>query len=139
MDDSRFDALARTFTHARSRRAVLGTLLAGTLGLFELAETTATKRCPPCKKRRHGRCTGKRPNGTQCPGGTCRDGRCKLSGESSPPESPPTEPPPPEPPPTCPAGECSRTRPCGPDCACLDIGSGNRRCLAIGTCSGVGF
>jgi hypothetical protein len=131
MDDSRFDALARTFSHARSRRAVLGTLLAGTLGLFDLADATAKKSCPPCKKRKNGRCTRKKPNDTPCPDGTCQDGRCIPSVDES-------SEPPPEPTPTCPAGECSRTRPCGPDCACLDIGSGNRRCLAIGTCSGAG-
>jgi hypothetical protein len=125
MDDFRFDALARTFTHARSRRAVLGTLLAGTLGLLDLADTSAKKRCPPCKKRKHGRCTGKQPNDTPCPGGTCQDGHCVASVQQERR--------------TCPAGECSRSLPCGADCACLDIGGGNRRCLAVGTCAGVGF
>jgi hypothetical protein len=123
MDDSRFDALARTFTRVRSRRTVLSTLLAGTLGLHGIADTTAKKRCPPCKKRRHGRCRGKKPDGTVCPGGRCQGGRCISSVEQSP---------------TCPAGECSRKNPCGPGCVCLDTGGGNRRCLAVGTCSGVG-
>ena len=131
MDQNRFDALTRTYSTVRSRRAALGMLLAGTLSLFDLAETTATKSCPPCKKRKHGRCTRKKPNDTPCPGGTCQDGHCKLTvAEEQPPEE--------EPKPTCPAGECSRSRPCGPDCVCLDIGGGNRRCLAAGTCSGVG-
>ena len=128
MDDSRFDALARTVTHARSRRAVLGTLLAGTLGLGGLADATAKKRCPPCKKRKHGRCkANKQLNGTACLSGSgaCQDGRCRqVSSE--------------EQPSTCPTGECSRSKPCGADCACLDIGGGTRRCLAVGTCSGVG-
>jgi hypothetical protein len=131
MDDSRFDALTRAFTTARSRRAALGTLLGGTLGLLGLADTSARKSCPPCKKRKHGKCkANKRLNGTACPGGTCQDGRCRqVSSE---------EQPPPEPSPTCPAGECSRKIPCGPGCACLDIGGGTRRCLAVGACSGVG-
>jgi hypothetical protein len=134
MDDSRFDSLARTVTHARSRRAVLGTLLAGTLGLHGRADTTARKRCAPCKTRKHGRCKAtKQLNGTACLSGrgTCQDGRCRqVSSE----EQPPTV----DPPATCPTGDCSRSRPCGSDCACLDIGGGTRRCLAVGPCAGVG-
>ena len=127
MDDSRFDALARTFTHAHSRRAVFGTLLAGALGLRGIADTTAKKRCSPCKKRKHGRCTGKKPNNTPCPDGSCQDGRCVRSDAPVPAEEPPT----------CPAGECSRSKPCGPGCECLKIGGERRRCLAVGTCSGL--
>ena len=90
MDDSRFDALARTFTHAHSRRAVFGTLLAGALGLHGIADTTAKKRCSPCKKRKHGGCTGKQPNNTPCPDGTCQDGRCVRSDAPAPADEPPT-------------------------------------------------
>jgi hypothetical protein len=136
MDDSRFDGLTRAFITARSRRAALSTLLGGTFGLLGLADTTAKKSCPPCKKRKHGKCkANKQLNDTPCPSGTCQDGRCVASTE---PDSEPPPEPTPEPPPTCPAGECSRKNPCGDGCACLDIGGGTRRCLAVGTCSGVG-
>jgi hypothetical protein len=126
MDQNRFDALTRTYGTVRTRRAALSMLMAGTLGLFDLADATAKKSCPPCKKRKNGRCTRKKPNDTPCPGGTCQDGRCEPFVIE-------------EEPPTCPAGECSRSRPCGPGCACLKIGSERRRCLAVGTCSGLGF
>ena len=146
MDDSRFDTLARTILRAHSRRAVLGTLLAGTLGLGGLADATARKRCRPCTTRKHGRCKAtKRLNGTACRGGsgTCQDGRCKqVSSVEQPPtgDPPPTGNPPPtgDPPLTCPTGDCSRKTPCGDGCACLAIGGGSHRCLAVGTCSGVG-
>jgi len=127
MDQNRFDTLTRTISTVRSRRAALGTLLAGTLGLLDLAETSARKACPPCKKRKNGKCKAlKRLNGSECPGGRCQSGVCApvVSEE--------------QPPPTCPAGECSRKNPCGDGCVCLDIGGGTRRCLTQGTCSGVG-
>jgi hypothetical protein len=124
VDQHRFDTLTRTISTVRSRRAALGTLLAGTLGLLDLAETSARKACPPCTKRKHGKCKAiKRLNGTDCPGGTCGNGTCVLSVEQTP---------------TCPAGACSRDNPCGSGCVCLDIGGGTKRCLALGTCSGAG-
>ena len=128
MDDSGFDALTRAFTGARSRRSALGTLLAGTLGLLDLAETSAKTACPTCKKRKHGKCkANKKLNTKSCPdgsGGTCQDGRCVATEPKS------------EPPPTCPAGACSRNSPCGAGCVCLDIGGGTKRCLTLGSCSG---
>jgi hypothetical protein len=133
MHDARFDALTRAVTSAHSRRGALSTLLGGTLGLLGLAETTARKHrshhttkksCPPCTKRKHGKCKAiKRLNGTDCPSGMCRDGSCVLSVEQTP---------------TCPAGACSRNSPCGSGCVCLDIGGGTKRCLALGTCSDAG-
>jgi hypothetical protein len=132
MHDSRFDALTRAVTTAHSRRGALSTLLGGALGLLGLAETTARKKghhttkheCPPCTKRKHGKCKAtKRLQGTGCPGGTCQDGACVLSVEQTT---------------TCPTGACSRSRPCGSGCVCLDIGGSTKRCLAVGTCSGVG-
>jgi hypothetical protein len=128
VDDSGFDALTRAFTGARSRRSALGTLLAGTLGLLDLAETSAKKACPTCKKRKHGKCKpNKQLNDKPCPDGS--DGTCQ-SGVCVPPEKQQS--------PTCPAGACSRNSPCGAGCVCLDIGSGTKRCLALGTCSGAG-
>jgi hypothetical protein len=127
VDQNRFDTLTRTFLTVRSRRAALGTLFAGTLGLLDLAETSARKRCGPCKRRSHGKCKPKL-NGTACSAGTCQDGQCLPSTEASP-----------EPSRTCPTGECSRKSPCGDGCVCLDIGGGTKRCLSLGsTCSGIG-
>jgi hypothetical protein len=128
VDDSGFDALTRAVTTAHSRRSALGTLLAGTLGLLDLAETSAKTACPTCKKRKHGKCKpNKQLNDKPCPdgsGGTCQSGVCV------PPEKQQS--------PTCPAGACSRNSPCGAGCVCLDIGGGTKRCLALGTCSGAG-
>ena len=129
MDQNRFDTLTRTITTVGSRRAALGTLLAGTLGLLDLAETSARKACPPCKKRKHGKCkANKKLNDEPCPDGKCQSGVCVRSDAPAPTEEPPT----------CPAGECSRNSPCGSGCVCLDIGGGTKRCLALGTCSGAG-
>jgi hypothetical protein len=133
VDQHRFDTLTRTISTVRSRRAALGTLLAGTLGLLDLAETSAKKACSTCKKRKHGKCkANKQLNDKPCPdgsGGTCHSGVCvKSSSEETPPE----------PSPTCPAVACSRNSPCGSGCVCLDIGGGTKRCLALGTCSGAG-
>ncbi|MDQ2655123.1 MAG: hypothetical protein M3Z20_18990, partial [Chloroflexota bacterium] len=78
MDANGFDALARTLTDARSRRGALASLLAGTFGLAALTETAAKKKkpCPPCKKRKKGKCKAKLPDGTACESGTCQGGRC---------------------------------------------------------------
>ena len=79
MDADRFDALSRSLTDVRSRRAALAALLGGTLGMVGLAETEAKKKkkCPPCRKR--GTCKGKKPNGTPCPSfGTCQGGKCVV-------------------------------------------------------------
>jgi hypothetical protein len=128
MDQNRFDTLTRTISTVGSRRAALGTLLAGTLGLLDLAETSARKACPPCKKRKHGKCkANKKLNDEPCPDGKCQSGVCVRSDAPAPTEEPPT----------CPAGECSRSKPCGPGCECLKIGGERRRCLAVGTCSGL--
>jgi hypothetical protein len=133
VDQHRFDTVTRTISTVRSRRAALGTLLAGTLGLLDLAETSAKKACATCKKRKHGKCkANKQLNNKSCPdgsGGTCQNGVCvKSSSEETPPE----------PPPTCPTGACSRNSPCGSGCVCLDIGGGTKRCLTLGTCSDAG-
>lgn len=34
------------------------------------------KSCPPCRKRKKGKCKGKLPDGAACPGGTCQAGNC---------------------------------------------------------------
>ncbi len=79
MDPSHFDTLARSLYDGRSRRAALASLLGGSLGLLALVpheEAEAKKSCPPCKKRKRGKCKKKLPNGTSCGGGACQNGRC---------------------------------------------------------------
>lgn len=88
MDGSAFDRFTRTLTTAGSRRRALGGMLAGTLGLLGAgAENAAAKKkkpCPPCKKRKKGKCKGTVPDGTACSGGVCQSGTCVVcpSGET---------------------------------------------------------
>jgi hypothetical protein len=83
MDANRFDTLARSLTDRRSRRGALAAALAGGLGLASLAETDAKKKCPPCKKRKQGKCKKKLPDGTTCPGGSCQGGSCVAATPST--------------------------------------------------------
>ena len=79
MDQSRFDALARSLTTAGSRRRALTSLLAGILGLLGSRTDDARakkKPCPPCKKRKAGKCKKTLPDGTACAGGMCQSGSC---------------------------------------------------------------
>jgi hypothetical protein len=149
MDDSRFDALTRGFTNARSRRGALSALLGGTLGLLGLAGTTAKKSksngegmkksCPSCRKRKAGKCKGKKADGTACEnGGQCHNGSCISPAQAAPPPPGDDSSPPPLSR-TCPAGNCNPhlVNSCGPRCVCLDIGGEGvtHRCLTAGTCS----
>src|SRR5215217_8689977 len=82
MDGTRADTLARSLTAAGSRRGALA-VLSGALGLIlgasSIDEAEAKKKCPPCRKRKHGTCKRKKPNGTPCPGfGTCQGGKCVV-------------------------------------------------------------
>jgi hypothetical protein len=83
MDADRFDALSRSLTAFGSRRhalaAFLGGVLGSAVGAALIEEATARKRCSPCKKRKQGKCKGKKPDGTPCPGGTCQGGHCAAS------------------------------------------------------------
>jgi hypothetical protein len=79
MDEPTFDRLTRSLTLAGSRRGALGGLLIGMLSLVGTqTEHVAAKKkpCPPCKKRKKGKCRGTLPNGTACTGGACQGGRC---------------------------------------------------------------
>jgi hypothetical protein len=77
MDDSTFDILTKSLTVPGSRRRALAAALAGVLGTVGRGATDAkNKPCPPCKKRKQGKCKKKRPDGTACPGGTCQSGTC---------------------------------------------------------------
>jgi hypothetical protein len=88
MDADRFDALSRSLTASGSRRhavaAFLGGVLGSAVGAASIDEATAKKKCPPCKKRKQGRCKGKKPDGTPCPGGTCQGGQCTTALAPSP-------------------------------------------------------
>jgi hypothetical protein len=83
MDGSAFDRLTKTLLESRSRRGLSrlfgGLAVGGPLALLGAAESTAKKKkkpCPPCKKRKQGKCKGKLPDGAGCRGGTCQGGRC---------------------------------------------------------------
>ena len=151
MDGSSFDALTCTLTAAGSRRRALTGLVSSTLGLAlgasSIAEVVAKKKkpCPPCKKRKQGKCK-KAPDGTACSGGTCQNGQCRCTptcdrkicgsdgcggscGTCVAPE-------------TCQNGECRCTRSCAPTDACGPDGCGsfcgtcptNSSCSATGVC-----
>jgi hypothetical protein len=76
MDGHQFDQLLRTLV--TSRRSIAGLVLVAGSAISgrELAEARKKKPCPPCKKRKKGKCKAKLPNGTLCAGGTCQDGAC---------------------------------------------------------------
>lgn len=124
MDADRFDALARSLTAAGSRRRALAAALGGAfgtaLGAFSVDENAAAKKkCPPCKKRKKGKCKKRKPDGTPCPGGVCQSGRCCS----------------PEPAAVTCAGACQTTRinRCGQAVTCDCPGGSN--CLPNGTCA----
>jgi hypothetical protein len=92
MDESRFDTLIRTLGAPGSRRRALGGLLASTLGGLvgatsreDAAARKKRKACPPCKKRKKGKCKAALPDGTACSGGTCRGGSCVATTAAPPP------------------------------------------------------
>ena len=93
MDAPRFDRLTRALTTAGSRRRALGGLLLGSLGLLgshrDEASAKKKKPCPPCKKRKKGKCKAKLPDGTACSGGTCQGGSCVTASVVPPPAPPP--------------------------------------------------
>jgi hypothetical protein len=93
MDGIRFDTLTRALTAAGSRRHAVTTALIGglslALGASSVEDAAAKKKpCPPCKKRKQGKCKKKLPDGTGCPGGSCQNGSC-VAAAAPPPPSPP--------------------------------------------------
>lgn len=100
MDAVQFDTLARSLTSPRSRRGALAAVVGSALGAAALTETEAKKKpCPPCKKRKKGKCKANLPDGTGCAGGSCQSGGCVAT----------TTPPPP--PPVC-TPSCTNGRTC---------------------------
>lgn len=81
MDAPGFDRLARRFTARFDRRRGLGLLASlglARLGIAPGAEGKKKKKkaCPPCRKRKKGKCKGTQADGTACAGGTCQGGSC---------------------------------------------------------------
>ena len=109
MDGKAFDALARFFTGAASRRGFAARLGVGLLAFvpFGLVRNdAAAKRCRSCRrKNRQGRCRRKRPNGTPCgPDKTCQRGECAVC-------LPRLSPCDPDRPFACCSGKCSQAQP----------------------------
>jgi hypothetical protein len=117
MDPSRFDTLTRTFASGYSRRGLLVVAAGSAVGMAELAEIpdAAAKSCPPCRKKKNGRCKKKRRDGAPCGNNNrCRNGHCDPNA--------------------CTA-DCSGTpgpRPCGPhgsSCQCVNVVEGTSACV----------
>jgi hypothetical protein len=85
MDANRIAALLRALSGRSSRRGIAPTLvsigLGTTLGAGAVAEAGA-KRCSPCRKKKHGKCKRKKPDGTPCADGhgVCGGGVCACGG-----------------------------------------------------------
>jgi mannan endo-1,4-beta-mannosidase len=91
-----FDAIARELGTDSTRRGIFRLLggaaaIASGVALTMGEDADAKKKhqgkgkgkkkgCPPCKKRKKGKCKKKKPDGTVCPGGACQSGNCVTSG-----------------------------------------------------------
>ncbi len=108
MDATRFDSLARSL-RAGSRRGVIATILGAAVGIPGLTSVEAKKKkpCPPCKKRKQGKCKANLPDGTGCSGGTCQGGSCVAA--TPPPGGGCT--------PECAGKSCGAANGCGGTCA----------------------
>ena len=93
MDGFRFDDLTRLLAVNRSRHELTRLFgrftLSGSLALLRMADAEAKRKrkkaCPPCKKRKQGKCKGNQPLGTPCEGGRCDGaGTCISPGGSRP-------------------------------------------------------
>ena len=92
MDADRFDTLTRAVTATGSRRTLTQALAAltlggalGSVGTADVAAKTKKKKaCPPCKKRKQGKCKGTKPDETACTGGTCQSGSCLAAPSAQP-------------------------------------------------------
>jgi hypothetical protein len=127
MDAARFARLVFSLTAARSRRTlsqtVLGLAVGGVLGAASSERAAAKKKCAPCKKRKQGKCKGKKPDGTACSSGTCQGGRC-VSAAPCVPQDPVT---------VCAAGCGTRSDNCGRIVVC-PCATG-QHCLSNGSCA----
>jgi len=145
MEAEHFDSLTKRLADLQSRRRLLGGALRGIVVGAAVAVTGASLGLPETeakKKAKAGRKQGvKTAKKTEPKVTICHEGKTTKVDESAVPAhlrhgdtlGPCKAPPPP----IC-AGTCSRKNPCGPGCVCLDTGGVHRRCLAQGTCSGIG-
>ena len=118
MNGIRFDALTHALTAVSPRRDHLRRLFAGLLLGLPLAignDEAEARRCPPCWKRRKGKCRKKRRNGAPCGnGGRCRNGRCDHNVCTM----------------DCPGDlEPQACGPAGSDCQCVNVVEGASACV----------
>ena len=118
MESARFDALTRALAPVTSRRDQLRRLLTGSLLALPLAGGAApawAKSCPPCRKKKHGRCKKKRRDGASCGNSNrCRNGHCDYNACTQ----------------DCPGGV--EPQPCGPpgsSCQCVNVVEGASACV----------
>ncbi|MDQ2652209.1 MAG: DUF1554 domain-containing protein [Chloroflexota bacterium] len=74
----RLDDLARAISR-RKTLATIGALVTGFATAptpLEARKRKKKKSCPPCRKRKKGKCKGKLPDGAACVSGTCSGGIC---------------------------------------------------------------
>jgi hypothetical protein len=88
METHQFDSFVRSLGRATYRRCLLFSLaLSPFAGLVARQADNAVakkrhkkkgtkKECPPCTKRKQGKCKGTLPDGSACRAGTCQSGRC---------------------------------------------------------------
>src|SRR5215217_1632571 len=80
MHASPFETLLRSLSLAPSRRtlsrALLGLAFGSAVPVAQRAAAKKKKPCPPCKKRKQGKCKANLPNETPCSGGKCQNGSC---------------------------------------------------------------
>ena len=118
MNDDRFDALTRALAAISSRRDQFSRLIAAlvlSLPLAFGADDAGAKPCPPCRRKRKGKCKKKQRNGAPCGnGGRCRNGRCDhnvctldCTGEPGP----------------------QRCGPPGSSCQCVNVVEGANACV----------
>jgi len=91
MDTTRFDRITWALGNRHTRRGAFSVLVAGVLNvpLHSASNVSARKKpCPPCKKRKKGKCKATLPDGTVCSTGTCQAGQC-VAPSASPPPPPP--------------------------------------------------
>ncbi|MCA9880588.1 MAG: hypothetical protein KC442_22485, partial [Thermomicrobiales bacterium] len=128
MDNPTFDRIARRLASHPTRRRALS-LVGGLLTISLRGPATDARKkgkknkpCPPCKKRKKGKCKKHLPDGAVCVGGTCLGGAC-VPGSTEAPSATTTAAP-------CPLGQ---TR-CGS--ACVDLAYDANHCGACGRSCG---
>jgi hypothetical protein len=129
MNSTKFDSLTASLSFRLGRRAGIGLL--AVMGLHELVpyrEAQAKKQCPPCRKKKRGKCKKKLTDGTPCgTGGQCQGGACV--GAAPAPLSPApdynvcTL--------SCGIGEHQPCGPAGSSCVCVNRGEGVGACVKL--------